>query len=145
MGASKFMNNTLYIYCDGGARGNPGPGAIGVVFKDEKGKLVKTLFKTIGLVTNNEAEYRAVIEMLAQLKNQQFTAAFVYLDSRLVVEQLNGRFRVKEPRLQELILKVRSLEVEIGKKITYHTIKREQNQTADRLVNLALDRANSHF
>lgn len=139
------MNNVLDIYCDGGARGNPGPGAIGVVFKDERGKTIKTLSKAIGQVTNNEAEYRAVIEMLTALKEQQFFTARVYLDSRLVVEQLNGRFRVRESRLQELILKVRALEVEIGKLISYHAITREQNQAADHLVNLALDQANPHF
>ncbi len=140
------MNNELLIYCDGGARGNPGPGAIGVIFKNTKGETVKRISKTIGFVTNNEAEYRAIIEALSTLKTftRPLTTTRVYLDSRLVVEQLNGRFRTKEPRLREFILKIRILEAEIGSNIQYCSIKREQNQDADRLVNQALDGDNSY-
>lgn len=136
------MSNTpLIIYCDGGARGNPGPGGVGVVVKNSRGEKLFSLSRTIGRVTNNEAEYKAVILMLSELKQKHlvFEHAYVHLDSRLVVEQLNGVFRVKEPRLRALLLEVRTLEAELGKPVVYKAIPRAQNQEADLLVNQALD------
>jgi len=135
------MENILVIHTDGGARGNPGPAAIGVVI-EQNGKIIHEFGKTIGDTTNNVAEYTAIIEALQYCKtinNQQLTIHFL-LDSKLVVEQLNGNFKIKDTKLRELSLKIRLLEVESGGVITYAHTPRENNKQADLQVNLALDR-----
>lgn len=134
----------LRVYTDGGARGNPGPAAIGVLITDEKGKVEKKLSRTIGKSTNNKAEYKAVIEALEHLlKNkdaylENYRRADFYIDSQLVVSQLNGQFKVKDSNLRELLLKVRMLESMLKMPVYYHKISREKNREADRLVNSAL-------
>jgi len=137
--------NKLIINTDGGARGNPGPAGIGIVIKTETGEMLQKISQTIGETTNNVAEYTAVIKALEwmranatilQLNN--FTINF-FLDSTLVVNQLNGLFKVKDAKLRELLLKVRILEQEVGGKIYYSSIPREKNMEADALVNQALD------
>lgn len=131
----------LIIHTDGGARGNPGPAAIGVVIADEQGKKIYEFGKTIGETTNNVAEYTAVVEALRAMKEkiQAFTVADFFLDSTLVVNQVNGLFKVKDARLRSLLSQVRILEQEIGGEIRYRAIPREQNRRADFLVNRALD------
>lgn len=144
------MNTSqLHIFTDGGARGNPGPAAIGVVVIDDSGQTVKEIAKTIGYATNNVAEYLAVIEALSWLcqcygKESKSSRPLVtfYLDSNLVVNQLNGLFKVKEATLSERIVEIRSLEQQLDSVIHYHYIPRRQNQRADELVNRALDEAN---
>jgi len=134
----------IVVHTDGGARGNPGPAAIGAVI-DIDGKRTAAFGKKIGDATNNVAEYTAVIEVLRYLKRQtskrtdQQKEITFYLDSTLVVNQLNGKYKVKEPTLRELLTTIRILEVEVGGKISYHHIPREQNSSADFLVNHALD------
>lgn len=150
----------LDIFCDGGARGNPGPGAVGFVVKDRQGRIIAEHAQSVGTTTNNTAEYLAVIHALEWLQNRRrakaelSSAIRLFLDSRLVVNQLLGRFKVKDRNLRQLIEKVRSLENAIGKatthspaagslqqtSISYHLIPREANSAADALVNLALDR-----
>ncbi|OGG24060.1 hypothetical protein A3A79_02590 [Candidatus Gottesmanbacteria bacterium RIFCSPLOWO2_01_FULL_43_11b] len=132
------MNIT--IHTDGGARGNPGPAAIGIVI-DADGKKTAEFGKKIGEATNNVAEYTAVLEALRYLKNsdKKNNEIQFFIDSTLVVNQLNGKFKVKEPTLRELLTKIRILEVEVGGKIFYHHIPREQNTRADHLVNQTLD------
>lgn len=132
----------VVVHTDGGARGNPGPAAIGAVIAVD-GKKIAEFGKRIGETTNNVAEYTAAVEALSWLKNKHVTShmsriAF-FLDSKLVVEQLNGRFKVKEPTLRGLLMKIRILESEIQGKISYQLIPREQNTRADFLVNRALD------
>ncbi len=130
----------LVIHTDGGARGNPGPAAIGVTIEND-GKTIGEVSKKIGDTTNNVAEYQAVIEALLWIKLENIhpqNIEFV-LDSTLVVNQLNGLFRVKEPHLRTLILRVRELEQEIASSITYTAVRREFNTRADFLVNQALD------
>ena len=140
------------IHTDGGARGNPGPAAIGVVIElvadDEhhKMKVIAEFGKTIGKTTNNTAEYMAVIEALKYLSNSDTTSrpgesdeVDFYLDSTLVVNQLNGLYRVKEPHLRTLLFRVRMLESELTFPIRYTSVPREQNQRADYFVNRALD------
>ncbi|MBI2611569.1 ribonuclease HI family protein [Candidatus Gottesmanbacteria bacterium] len=136
----------LLVFTDGGARGNPGPGAIGVVVKDDKGYKIKEIGKRIGETTNNVAEYTAVREALKWIKSNfpifQFsneTKKNFFLDSNLVVNQLNGLFKVKEAKLRELLVKIRELEQEVGGNVSYTFIPREKNWEADRLVNRALD------
>jgi len=143
----KQFNNRLFIFCDGGARGNPGPAAIGFVVKDSRGKVLIEKGQYIGRATNNVAEYTAVIEALKWIiKNipnfsiSQFLNFSFYLDSKLVVNQLNGLFKIKDAKLRNLIIQVRGLENQIRGKIFYHYIPREKNSQADKLVNQALDK-----
>ena len=137
--------NSLTIFTDGGARGNPGLAAIGVVIKNEGGSNLASLFRTIGQTTNNVAEYKAVIAALMWLKSNRVieqlrnTKINFFLDSKLVVNQLNGLFKVKDSELRELLLEARMLEQEIGGEIHYQLIPRERNWEADALVNKALD------
>lgn len=149
-----MKKNNLVVFTDGGARGNPGPAAIGFIIKDDHGKILVELGKFIGRATNNVAEYQAVIEALKWLSlNIQYpidrSAGFFrnaniqfFLDSQLVVNQLNGRFKVKDTKLKNLIIKVRCLEKEINGKIFYHFIPRQKNHHADFLVNQTLDKQN---
>lgn len=134
----------LEIYTDGGSRGNPGAAAIGVVIKNGA-ELIYETGKTIGVATNNEAEYQAILHSLSWLKTQgaglNITGVTWKLDSKLVVEQLNKNWKIKEPRMREyaqqawLDLAV----LKISYKILH--IPREQNAHADALVNQALDAA----
>ncbi|MFZ5845528.1 MAG: ribonuclease HI family protein [Patescibacteria group bacterium] len=140
----------IKVHTDGGARGNPGPAAVGVVIEEVKNEIrtIARFGKRIGEATNNAAEYKAVLEALQNLKSQisnrkledkeELQIQF-FLDSNLVVNQLNGRFKVKDPELRELLTKIRILEQEVGGNIRYNLIPREQNRRADFLVNHALD------
>lgn len=129
----------LVVHTDGGARGNPGPAAVGVVIRGN-GKTIAAFGKKIGEATNNVAEYSAVIEALKEVKRlRQNVAVSFFLDSTLVVHQLNGLFKIKQPHLRELLVKVRELEGEVGGVIRYSAVPREQNTQADALVNEALD------
>lgn len=127
------------IFTDGGAIGNPGPAAIGVVVK-KNSQTVKKIAKYLGKTTNNVAEYMAVIEALEWLKtNGPWSGEKVFwLDSKLVVNQLNGFFKVKDYKLRNLIVKVRELEREVGGNIIYRHVRREKNQEADALVKSVL-------
>lgn len=144
----------LKIFTDGGARGNPGPAAVGVVIKNQDDKIIEQFGKRIGISTNNVAEYLAIgeaLEWVKILKNPprrqagqknfgNLEGVDLFLDSQLVVAQLNGFFKVKNPRLRELIFKIRQLEQEIGGNVSYRVIPREENKLADSLVNQALDK-----
>lgn len=131
---------TYKVFTDGGSRGNPGAAACAFVVYDDSGNIRQKCGKFLGVATNNEAEYQGVIEALSYLSNlgnlSNLKVNF-FLDSLLVVNHLNGLWKIKEPRLRELILKIRELEA--GKNITYTHIPREQNAVADLLVNETLD------
>lgn len=134
----------LLIHTDGGARGNPGPAAVGVVIEaiDGKGKStpVAAFGKKIGEATNNVAEYKAVVAAFAHLKDTPGIKTIqVVLDSRLVANQLAGTFKVKDATLRMLLFDIRRLEAEIGAAVSYKAVPREQNMRADALVNRALD------
>lgn len=136
-----MLHNLVNIYCDGGARGNPGIAAVGVVIKNENQQILFKFGEVIGETTNNVAEYSAVIKALDFLKNKNIKPGKInfFLDSRLVVNQLNGIFKIKNPGLFNLFLKVRNLEREINYQINYALIPRAQNWEADSLVNQALN------
>lgn len=130
--------NTITIYTDGGARGNPGPAAIGVYIVNASGEVLAKFGQKIGQATNNAAEYQAVIAALDWIKKNQNFKSFqkkFFLDAKLLVNQLNGLFKIKESHLRDLIVKVRKLEQEIGGNVSYHFIAREKNKMADSLVN----------
>lgn len=145
----------LIVHTDGGARGNPGPAAVGVVIEiyqsdqftnptNENANVIE-FGKRIGETTNNVAEYTAVREALTCLRNYPISKLSnnpiiqFYLDSNLVVQQLNGNFKIKDANLQKLAFDVRILEKECGGEVTYSYIPREENTRADYLVNKALD------
>ena len=136
----------MKIYCDGGARGNPGPAAIGFVAYDENNQSLASQNSTIGIATNNIAEYQAVVSALEWLNQSTSLKPQIvefFIDSQLVVRQLNGLYKIKNAKLRDLNFKIRQLEQELYQrlnlKIVYHYIPRTQNTIADRLVNEALD------
>lgn len=139
---------TLQIFTDGGARGNPGPSGIGVHVIDETGTVVFELGKAIGDATNNEAEYQAFLASLEWVQ-QVRTAGSVdisriewKLDSMLVVNQLNKKWKIKEPRLAIFAQTAWAGFQVLSQAGISHTVShvyREQNREADRLVNAALD------
>jgi len=143
-----MINNQLSfkIYTDGGARGNPGPAAVGIVI--EGSGVSKKFGEFIGEATNNEAEYRAAIIALKKLKQltggdktAQASVDF-YVDSELLAKQLNGDYKIKEKNLQSLFMELWNLKLDFGKVIFNHVL-RNKNKEADRLVNEALDAESS--
>lgn len=132
------------IYTDGGSRGNPGPAAIGVVVCNEKGEPIKKYSQAIGETTNNEAEYQAVIFALKKAKalyrkdKMAQSEIEIQIDSELVVKQLNHEYKIEEPNIQKLFLKVWNLMLDFGD-VKFVSIPREENKEADRLVNQVLD------
>ena len=135
---------TLSIYTDGGARGNPGEAALGVYIENEKGVALAAIGKAIGKATNNIAEYRAILEGLNwvignKTKMPNLRRINFFMDSNLAASQLNGVFKIKNANLRELLFEAKQNEAKIGIPIYYLHIPREQNKKADRLVNIALD------
>ncbi len=129
---------TFTIFSDGGARGNPGPAAIGAVISSEDGKVLEEISRTIGETTNNQAEYQAIIAGLEAAHALGAEAVECFLDSELVVKQLKHEYKVKNKELAPLFVKVHNLSLKF-KKISYTHVPRERNKEADRLVNEALD------
>jgi ribonuclease HI len=129
----------LRLRADGGARGNPGPAALGVVIEDESGLPLRTFHRWLGKATNNQAEYQALIDGLQAVEDWKPDRLEVYMDSKLVVEQVNGKWKVKEPDLQRLHATATELLKKFGERATVRHVGRDQNKLADKLVNLALD------
>ncbi|MCG2691899.1 ribonuclease HI family protein, partial [Microgenomates group bacterium] len=131
---------TLNIFTDGGSRGNPGPAAVGIVIKDAANKIQHSFGQAIGTATNNIAEYQAVIIALQWLRQQPVKSRKInfFLDSTLVVNQLNGLWKLKDARLRQKVILIRQLEASFNANITYTAIPRAQNSRADFQVNLAL-------
>lgn len=128
----------INIFCDGGARGNPGPAAYGFVVKLDS-QTIKEEGKTLGIATNNFAEYTAVIKALSWLSEEYHGQDLnFFLDSKLVVSQLSGLYKIKSAQIRSLVFEVKALENQFGQ-IKYTHIPREKNKEADRMVNMALD------
>ena len=135
----------ITIYTDGGSRGNPGPAGAGIVFCNEEGKIFKKYSHYLGdKLTNNESEYLAVIFALKNFKKFFGTkiakTSTVYLksDSQLIVKQMKGEYKVKDPEIQKLFLEVWNLKTDF-QDVKFKFIKREKNQEADALANEAMD------
>ncbi len=128
------------IHTDGGSRGNPGPAAIGCVV-EQNGKVIQEISKTIGITTNNVAEYTAVLTALEWLALNFGVGSIVtfFCDSQLIVEQLSGRYKIKDEKMKNLFVKVKTLELKNRFLVTYVYVPRNQNSHADALVNRALD------
>ena len=130
----------LVLHVDGGARGNPGPAAIGVVICDPDGALIEEVAERIGVATNNVAEYRAVLRGLERARALGADEVSLIGDSELVAKQLTGVYKVKHPAMKELHQEaLRALAGFAGWQI--RTVPRAQNAGADALVNQALDAA----
>ena len=127
----------VVIHSDGVSRNNPGPAAIGATIKDEQGRLLATISRSIGRATNNQAEYRAVIAALEKAIKLGARQIELNLDSELVVRQVTGRYRVKNEALKPLFGRVKELLGSLEGFSIRH-IHRRQNQEADRLANSAL-------
>jgi ribonuclease HI len=135
----------IIIYTDGGARGNPGPAGIGVVIQDEKGKTLHESSAYIGETTNNVAEYEALIRALEDLKifgdKLRDMEVEVRMDSELIVRQMQGVYKVKEPTLKEKFGRVAHMRMESVPNLVFVHVPREKNKRADELVNEAIDKA----
>jgi len=129
--------NRVIIYADGVSRGNPGPAAIGATIKDERGRLLASVSQAIGRATNNQAEYWAVIAALEKATKLGARWANIYLDSELVVKQLNGQYRVKNRSLKPLYHRAKELQSRLSGCAVNH-IPRHENSEADNLANVAL-------
>ena len=131
-----YLNDTVFINTDGASRGNPGPAAIGVTIKDGDGGLLASISRRIGVTTNNQAEYRAVIAGLEQAVSLGARRVMVQSDSELLVKQINGQYKIKNaglrPLYQEVVRLTGSLE-----SFDITCIPREQNAEADKLANKA--------
>jgi ribonuclease HI len=128
----------VIVACDGAARGNPGPAGIGVRIADTNGTILAEIAEGIGVATNNVAEYTAAIRGLERAAALGATEVLLRSDSRLLVEQLSGRYRVKNPTLQRLHTRVRSLAAGF-RTVRYEHVPREENKDADRLANEGVD------
>ena len=126
------------IFADGASRGNPGPAAIGVTIKDERGRLITSISQRIGKATNNQAEYRAIIAALEEAIRLGAKRVDIKMDSELVVKQINGEYRVKKVTLKPLYQRVKQLQSSL-ESFTITHIPREQNAEADKLANKALN------
>ena len=135
------METLLQIYCDGGARGNPGPAATAFVV-EKNSKVIFKSTKFLGKATNNVAEYSAVLlamRWLSKLREKGFDEVRFILDSELVAKQLAGLFKIKNENLRALYFSVKEEEKKIPSRISYASVSRNKNRLADLLVNKTLD------
>jgi ribonuclease HI len=130
----------LFISCDGGSRGNPGPSALGVVITTEGGVELGSFGRCIGIATNNVAEYQSVIAALTFLLEKKISAeqVIITMDSQLVSRQLAGKYKITKLHLRSLWTQVKKLEPLVSQNVAYQSVLREQNRRADALVNSAL-------
>lgn len=137
-----MQNDSLIIHTDGGSRGNPGVAACAFT-ADLNGKKLQEESEFLGITTNNVAEYSGVILALKWILENgdklSYENIIFFLDSELVVRQLTGVYKIKKPELQELSLIIKNNIAEINKKIFFKNVPREQNKSADFLVNRELD------
>jgi ribonuclease H / adenosylcobalamin/alpha-ribazole phosphatase len=128
------------LWTDGGARGNPGPAAYGYVLEADDGTILAAHGETIGVATNNVAEYRALIAGLEKAIEVGVDELEVVSDSELLVKQMKGEYRVKNENLRPLAVQASRLARQVGR-VRWTSVRREHNELADRLVNEALDAA----
>ena len=130
----------LTVNVDGGARGNPGPAAIGVVVRNDDGAIVEAVGETIGKTTNNVAEYKALLRGIELAAAHGATEVHLIGDSQLIVRQVEGRYKVKDEKMKPLHAKAKEMLAGFDK-WSIEDVRRAQNADADALVNKALDDA----
>jgi ribonuclease HI len=128
----------VIINTDGGSRSNPGPSAIGVVLSDKNGNVLKEVSETIGIATNNQAEYSALVRGLQEAKKLKADEVDIMMDSELVVKQIKQEYKVKDKDLAILFVKAWNI-LQTFEKWSIKHVRREKNERADELVNKALD------
>jgi probable phosphoglycerate mutase len=132
----------LVIYTDGASRGNPGEASYGYIIYARGGEILRQEGKVLGITTNNVAEYTGVLAAYQYIAKKWAKEDLLKIelraDSRLVIEQLAGRFKIKSPHLLEIFKKIKQIEAQLGV-ITYKHVPRAENFIADRLANQALD------
>ena len=128
----------IKVFCDGGSRGNPGPSASGVVITTTNDEVLAEYCQYLGIQTNNYAEYSAVLLALRNIEDQHLNGKITfYLDSQLVVRQLNGEYKVKHANIKDLHKQI--IEKISDLNISFHHVYREDNKLADAQVNKCLD------
>ncbi len=133
------MRKTVIARIDGASRGNPGPAGIGILIQDRNGKKLEEISEYLGdKVTNNQAEYSALIRALEVCKELEVDEVNIVSDSQLLVRQMIGQYDVNSENLKDLYSKADELESEF-EKVTYRHVKREKNTNADKLANSALE------
>jgi len=130
----------ITAYIDGGARGNPGPAGYGVRVEDAAGVLLDELHGGLGIATNNIAEYNGLLAALRWAVERRVTKLHIRADSELLVKQMKGVYRVKNPGLLPLYEDAKRLARQVGH-VTFEHVRRELNKEADRLSNLGMDEA----
>ncbi len=130
---------TVYAFTDGAARGNPGESGIGVIFKDEQGTTLAKLHGYIGETTNNVAEYTALLACLKNAPKTNCSRLIVHSDSELMVRQLLGEYKVKDPNLKVMFQKVHQVLSKAAFEFEIKHVRRELNKEADQLANLGID------
>ena len=134
------MSKLIKLFTDGGSRGNPGPGAIGLLLLDEHDKEIDSFKESIGHTTNNRAEYKALIKGLDLAARHTRDTVHCYLDSELVVKQMRGLWRLKDDTLRDLYHQAKNRECPFNKVTYTHVRRTDPNiKKADKLVNEALD------
>ncbi len=129
------------VYIDGAARGNPGPGGIGVVIYEEgREQPVRQIKSFLGIATNNQAEYLALIRALEELREMPVKEVKIFSDSQLLIRQLEGEYRVRNEKLLPLYEKALKMANNLPG-VSYHFINREKNKKADKLANSGIDDA----
>ena len=128
----------ITAYFDGGARSNPGPAGYGVYIVDDAGTVVAELSGSLGIATNNVAEYNGLLAALQWAIDHNLTAITVKGDSLLIIEQMRGNYKVKNEGLKPLHMKARMLVMQIGN-VKFEHVPRENNKEADRLSNVGMD------
>lgn len=131
---------TIILHSDGGARGNPGPAGIGAFLQSEQGEVLAEVSEYIGISTNNQAEYKALIAGLEKALALGANSVHCFLDSELIVKQISREYKVKNKELAPLFLQVHNLLTKFKTYRCEHVV-REKNKEADRLANEAMDRA----
>jgi ribonuclease HI len=132
--------NKVVVHSDGGARGNPGPAAIGVVVLDENSNVLETFSQYVGEQTNNTAEYLGLVKALQLATKFTTQEVHVFMDSELVINQVNGTYKLKAVHLQPFLFEVKRLEGQFARVVYTHVLRQHQIQSqADALVNEALD------
>ena len=128
----------ITAYFDGGARANPGPAGYGVYIVDDKGEMIAELSGSLGIATNNIAEYQGLIAALEWAVEHDVKSIAIKGDSLLIIEQMRGNYKVKNEGLRPLHMKARMLVMQIGD-VSFEHVRREYNKEADRLSNVGMD------
>jgi ribonuclease HI len=135
---SPVLRGSYIANIDGASRGNPGPGALGLVIYNDLGEIIAEGKETLGICTNNVAEYHALIKTLEMAKDLHLSSLLVRSDSQLLVRQMLGQYKIKDDKLKALYHKVQAL-LKSFDTVEFHHVSREENKLADKLANEALD------